>query len=205
MERGEVLFRSLSYFRDYEDAGVRADEYEGTLAYRSDDGLKLKLISSGEEVSVPYTLESTAKEDAIFVYCMSTELSSAIASRFNADVCIEIFEPKNFLARVRTSLALRARLRPEQLVHHAVNYYELHEPPIIDWALPERIAMRKPKLFHWQNEYRIAVPQRNAFQVENVEVKLVPLNRPRSPRATNHPKIMLKLGKLSKICRVHSL
>ena len=31
VERGEVLFRALSYFRDYEDKGVRADEHEGTL------------------------------------------------------------------------------------------------------------------------------------------------------------------------------
>ena len=32
VEQGAVLMRSLSYFRDYEDDGVRSDEFEGTLA-----------------------------------------------------------------------------------------------------------------------------------------------------------------------------
>ena len=205
VDRGEVLFRALSYFRDYEDEGVRADEYEGTLVHRPGDGLKIKYLSSAEEASVPYTFESTAKEDHIFVYCMSTELSSSIAERFKADACVEILEPQKFLTRVRASLGLRARLRADKLVHHEVNYYERHEPPIVDWALPERIAMRKPKLFEWQKEYRIAVPQGEAFRVENVEVKLVPLGQPRLVRSTSHPKVMLKLSSLSKICRLHTL
>ena len=28
LAQGEVLFRALSYFRDYEDDGVRSDEFE---------------------------------------------------------------------------------------------------------------------------------------------------------------------------------
>lgn len=203
VERGEVLFRSLSYFRDYEDEGVRADEYEGTLVHRPEDGLKVRMVASGEEVPLPYTLESTARENDIFIYCMSTERSPIIAKRFKADVCVEILEPLKFLALVRRALGLRARLRAEKLVHHPVKYYQQHEPPIVDWALPERIAMRKPKEFEWQREYRIAVPKGAAFAVENVQVKLVPLGQRRQARAADHPRIKLKLGSLSKICRVH--
>ena len=36
---GEVLFRSLSYFRDYEDNSVREDHNEGTSIYRPEGGL----------------------------------------------------------------------------------------------------------------------------------------------------------------------
>jgi hypothetical protein len=205
IERGEVLFRALSYFRDYEDEGVRADQYEGTLVHLPESGLKIKHLSSTEEISVPYTFEATAKESDIFVYCMSTELSSSIAERFKADVCVEILEPQKFLARVRASLSLRARLRANELVQHAVKYYERHEPPIVDWALPERIAMRKPKVFEWQREYRIAVPKGEAFRVENVDVRLVPLGQPRPAKSIQHPEVLLKLGSLSKICRAHAL
>lgn len=205
LERGEVLFWSLSYFRDYEDQGVRADEYEGTLIHRPENGLKLKLVPSGEEVSIPCTLESTAKEDDIYVYCMSTEFKPSIGERFNADVCVEILEPQKFMARVRAALELRARLRVKDIVHGEVKYYERHEPPIVDWALPERIAMRKPKSFEWQKEYRFAVPKGDAFRVENVDVKLVPLGQSRQFRSTTHPQILLKLGSLLKICRVHIL
>jgi hypothetical protein len=205
VDRGEVLFRSLSYFRDYEDDGVRADQYEGTLVHRPEDGLKAKITSSGEEVALPYTMESTAREEDIFVYCMSTELSSSIARRFKAEACVEIVHPLAFLSRVRVALGLRARLRAEKLVYQAVKYYERHEPPIVDWALPERIAMRKPKLFEWQREYRIAVPLGDAFRVENVQVKLVPLGQVRQRQAIEHPKILLRLGSLAKICQTHLL
>jgi hypothetical protein len=205
LQGGEVLFRALSYFRDYEDDGVRSDPFEGTLAHRPMDGLRVKLTKTGQEVEMPYTLESTAREDDIFVYCMSTAVSREIGQRFGAQVAVEIIRPQEFLARVRSALALRRRLRPEKLVHQEVRYYQQHEPPIVDWALPERIALRKPLSFSWQQEYRLAVPLGDAFAVENVQVKLVPLGAARPPRAQAHPKILLKLGRLANICRSHTL
>lgn len=205
LKRGEVLLRSLSYYRDHEEEGARADAYEGTLVHRPEGGLKMTRVASGEEVSVPYTFESTAKEDDIFIYCMSTEFSKEIAERFRVDVCIEFVEPHKFLARFRASVALRRRINVDELVHGPVHYYEPHEAPIVDWALPEKIAMRKPKRFEWQKEYRIVVPRGNAFQVENVNVKLVPLGHQRQPGSTQHPKEMLKLGNLRKLCKVHTL
>ncbi len=203
VERGEVLMRSLSYFRDYEDDGVRADAFEGTLAHRPAGGLRIRMKSTGKELAVPYTLEATAREDEIFVYCLSTELSAVLAGRFQATVAVEICEPLQFLAKLRAALGLRPRLRAERLVHGAVRYYDWHEPPIVDWALPERISLRKPRHFEWQHEYRFAVPAGDAFAVENVQTKLVPLGAPRPARSKVHPKVFLKLGNLSKLCRVH--
>lgn len=205
VQRGTVLLRSLSYFRDYEDVGVRADEYEGTLVHQTPDGLQVNNLTLGESGTAPYRLESTAKEDDIFIYCMSTELCPEIAQRFNAEVAVEILDPSKFLARLRASLSLRRRFRADQLVHDGVRYYGWEEPPIVDWALPERIAMRKPKSFSWQKEYRFAIPTGDAFRVENVSVSLVAMGARRAGRATAHPQHILKLGNLSKICRVHAL
>ena len=145
------------------------------------------------------------EEDEIFVYCMSTDVSKEIGRRFGVSVAVEITKPHEFLARVRSALAMRRRLRARQLVHQEVHYYEQHDPPIVDWALPERIAMRKPASFAWQKEYRLAVPAGNAFAVENVHVKLVSLGAPRPQRALAHPTLRLKLGRLKNICRVHVL
>lgn len=205
VRNGEVLLRALSYFRDYEDEGIRADEYEGTLVHQQSAGLQINNLTTGISGTIPYRLESTAKEDDIFIYCMSTELCPKIAKRFNAEVAVEIYDPIKFLARLRTSLSLRRRFKTNQMVHEHVRYYEWHELPIVDWALPERIAMRKPKLFEWQKEYRFAVPIGDAFRVENVALNLVPMGTPRSVRPTNHPQQLLKLGDLSKVCRVHVL
>jgi hypothetical protein len=116
---------------------------------------------------------------------------------------VEIHEPLRLLEKLRAALALRSRIRAEKLVHDPVRYYDLHEPPIVDWALPERIALRKPRYFDWQHEYRFAVPVGDAFAIENVQTKLVPLGAPRPPRSASHPKVLLKLGNLSRHCRVH--
>lgn len=205
IQDGEVLFRALSYFRDYEDEEVRSDEYEGTLVHLPKDGLRIKLTESEQEVSLPYTFESTVKVDEIFVYCMSTEVNPEIGARFKAQVAIEITKPHVFLSKLRSALALRKRIRSEKLLSHPVRYYEVHEPPIVDWALPERIAMRKPATFSWQKEHRLAVPIGDAFSVENVSVKLVPLGSRPKTRAFSYPKLLLKLGSLANACRIHKL
>lgn len=202
LDRGEIWLRPLSYFRDYEDEGVRADQHEGTLVHLPKDGLKAKMLS-GQEIPTPYTFEATAREDDIFIYCASTELSADIAERFGVNVAVEIFDPVKFLARMRSAMSLRARLRVEKLVCADVRYYEWHEPPIADWAVPEKIALRKPRSFEWQKEYRFAVPVGSAFEVGKVEVRLVPVGTRRDRQALPHPKIVLRLGVLSKICRLH--
>jgi hypothetical protein len=205
VQKGTVLFRSLSYFRDYEDIGVRADEHEGTLVHQTQDGIAINKLTSGESLSLQYRFESTVKEDEIFVYCMSTELSPEIAQRFGADVAIEILDLPKFLNCLRAALSLRRRFRVDQLVYEDVRYYDWHEPPIVDWALPERIAMRKPRSFSWQMEYRFAVPIKDAFRLGNVKTNLVPIGSNRLSRANAHPQQFLNLGNLSKICKVHQM
>ena len=203
VRNGEVLFRALSYFRNYEDDEARGDKFEGTLVHLPDNGLVVKNVNTEQEIFLPHRFESTAKEDDIFVYCMSQILSAKLAERFKAEVVVEITNPAKFLNLVRSALSLRKRFRVNQLIHESVKYYEWNEPPIVDWALPERITMKKPKIFEWQGEYRLAVPIGDAFDVENVNLNLVSVNHSRASVAKNYPKQMLRLGSLSKICRVH--
>lgn len=47
---GEILFRSLSYFRDYEDKNVRGDEKEGTAVYRPKEGAGYHEPHSGHDI-----------------------------------------------------------------------------------------------------------------------------------------------------------
>jgi hypothetical protein len=205
VRNGEVLFRALSYFRNYEDGEIRGDKFEGTLVHLPDNGLVVKNVNTEEEILLPHRLESTAKEDDIFVYCMSQILSVELAERFKAEVVVEITNPAKFLNLVRSALSLRKHFRVNQLIHESVKYYEWNEPPIVDWALPERITMRKPKIFEWQREYRLAVPIGDAFDVENVSVNLVPINHFRTSEAKFPKPLVIRLGNLSKICRVHSM
>jgi len=205
MHRGEVLFRALSYFRDYEDAQVRGDEFEGTKLYRPKGGLEITLTETQEKRILPHSFESAANEDDIFVFCLSTALSPELATQFNANACIEIVNPQRFISGVRSALLRRPSVKDKTLVHGNVRYYAPDEPPIVDWALPEKIAMSKLNLCSYsaQNEYRLAFAVNGAFKVENTRLRLVTPGERRHPRSVGHPERLLKLGNLSKLCKVH--
>ena len=202
VKRGELLFRSLLYFRDYEDPSVRGDPDEGTRVHRPEGGLKIKKVDTGEELTLPHRFESTANEDDIFVCCFSTAFDPRLAERFSVTCCVEIKDASAFIARIRNALALRSSIKDKLLAFGPVKYYEHSDPPIVDWALPERIALSKPASFSWQQEYRIAFSVNGAFDVENVKLRLVTEPRSPLPRTAPDPRA-LKLGNISKFCTVH--
>lgn len=200
---GAVLFRTLSYFRDYEDAQVRGDEFEGTKLYRPAKGLEVTLVATQETVVLPHSFESSVNEDDIFVFCLSAVLSQELATQFKTSVCVEIRNPALYISKIRDALLRRPSIKNKMLVHGPVKYYEPHEPPIVDWALPERIAMSKLERFRPQQEYRIAFCINGAFEVENTRLRLVAPGTPRPKRVIAYPERQFKLGNISKICRVH--
>lgn len=205
VEHGEILFRSLSYFRDYEDSGVRGDDLEGTLRHLPANGLTVKKLGEDDEIPIPFAFESSVNEDDIFVYCLGTELSAAIGAKFKANVCVEIVKPERLLARLRSALKLRPQFRQSSIVHGPVTYYAPESPPLGDWAIPDRIAFRKSIEFEWQREFRMAIPKGDAFSVYNVRTNLVGLGTSRPPRKAHHPSLTFKLGSLRSICRSHAL
>ena len=203
LREGAVLFRTLSYFRDYEDAEVRGDEFEGTKLFRPTNGLEVTLVETQKKVVLPHSFESSTHEDDIFVFCLSTILSQELATQFKTNVCVEILNPAMFISKIRGALSRRPSIKNKMLVHGEVRYYEPHEPPIVDWALPERIAMSKLESFRPQQEYRIAFPVNGAFDVENTRLQLVAPGARRAKSVTAYPEHLFKLGSISKTCRVH--
>ena len=203
VREGAVLFRSLSYFRDYEDAQVRGDEFEGTRLHRPQSGLEITLAASQQTIVLPHSFESSANEDDIFVFCLSTVLSSDLAAQFQASACVEIHNSARFIAGVRAALLRRPSSKSKLLVHGEVKYYTPDQPPIVDWALPERIAMSKLSVYIPQHEYRLAFAVNDAFRVENTQLRLVSPGERRRPRLTSHPERIFKLGSLASICTVH--
>ena len=203
VREGAVLFRSLAYFRDYEDAQVRGDEFEGTRLHRPIGGLEITLVETQQKVVLPHAFESTANEDDIFVFCVSTVLSADLAAEFQADACIEIKKLGAFVGGIRGALLRRPSIKSKTLVHGKVKYYSPDQTPIVDWALPERIAMSKLSTYSTQQEYRIAFAVNDAFRVQNTRLRLAAPGERRPPRATAHPERLFKLGSLSALCKVH--
>ncbi len=201
IQQGAILFRPLSYYRDYEDS-IRGDEYEGTRVHRPNEGLEITLTKNNEKILLPHTFESSANEDDIFIFCLSTQFSLDLAKQFNSDVCIEIYNPSRFLSELRAALIRRPSIKDKKLIHGQVNYYSREDPATIDWALPEKIAMSKLQSFQSQQEYRIGFGVKDAFRVENVTTRLVLPNQRQVPKGLKTERI-LKLGNLKKICRIH--
>ena len=197
------MFRALSYFRDYVDEQIRGDEFEGTKLHRPEHGLEITVARTQDKHILPHAFESTASEDDIFVFCFSTVLSRDLAAEFKADACIEIHRRDIFLARVRAALARRASIKNKTLVHGEVKYYSKEEPPLADWALPERITMSKLRAYEYQHEYRIAFAINEAFRFENTRIRLVAPGDRRPARSPSSPERLLKVGSLANACRVH--
>ncbi len=203
VRRGEVLFRALSYFRDYEDAQIRGDEFEGTKLFRPKDGNVITFVDTQEKRVLPHTFESSANEDDIFIFCMSTIFSADLAAQFNADACVEILNPAVFIAGVRAALLRRPSIKNKTIIHGEVKYYSASDSPMVDWPLPERIAMSKLNYYYPQNEYRIAFSVNDAFKFGNTRLRLVAPGERRPSRVSAHPERLLKLGNLSRLCKIH--
>lgn len=202
LAEGEVLFRSLSYFLACEH-DERGDDTEGVRVYEPERGLEITK-QTGERVILPGSFRSGVREpDNLFIFSTSTFLSGALASKFQADACVEIADIFKFLARLRTALRRGHRAKLKTLRHGKITYYSTNNPPEAVWALPDQIIMHKPQMFSDQCEYRFAFSTTaDALDFENVSVKLVQ-GHPPARRAESYPKMLLKLGPMSDCCRIH--
>ena len=201
---GGILFRSLSYFREYEEQQVRGDRLEAVRQYKPKAGLAVNINGRSEPVMLPMAFEAQARERDILVFCLSTVLSAELAAEFNADACVEITEPDDFLHRLRRALVARPSLKGTPLINDAISYYDPEFPPLADWALPERIALSKIDAYRRQAEYRIAFGRRRAFDVSNVRTRLTSAPASLEQSTRSHPQVLLQIGDLRHICKTHT-
>jgi hypothetical protein len=198
---GEILFRSLSYFRAYEDEEVRGDRYEGVSVFRPEGGLKINNLTQGRTMVLQdHAFESAANQDEIFVFCSSLSPSDDLRKRFKATTCIEVRNIKTFCERVKAALPPNATFWGQK-----VEYYDHTEGNNPRWALPETIIMSKLKHYAWQREYRLAFCLTGALDFENVGLKLVKAKPTDLPKRAEYPKQLVNVKTLADICRLHEL
>jgi hypothetical protein len=207
---GKLLFRSLSYFRDYEDKNVREDQNEGNAILRPEGGLIVNDQTRGTTSRLEgWAFESRVKQDEIFVFCTSRSLTEELRRRFEAVVCIEIFDVGTFCKRIEAALPPEARF-PEQAggrparIGRRVEYYRVTEGGKPRWALPEMIATSKLDSYAWQNEFRLVFSLTDALQFEKVDTRLVHRDNPREPaKPDEHHSYHVSTQSLRDICRIH--
>ena len=141
---GKLLFRSLAYFRDDEDA-ARGDQYEGTSNFRPEGGLEIHNQTQGVQFAVPMAFESSVKASEIFVYCVSQTLSTAIAREFEPVACVEITKIATLCGRIQSALPSTATFKVGK-----VDYYPESQEGNPRWAFPDNIATSK--LDRWASQ-----------------------------------------------------
>lgn len=195
---GEILFRSLSYFRDYEDENIRRDRSEGTSLFQPENGLVINNLSQGTKFTLPdHSFQSSAKADEIFIFCASRSHSDERYKKFGAVARVEILDIASLCGRVKRALPADAVLRGQP-----VAYYSAAENPTPRWAFPEQIATSKLADYAWQEEFRVVFSLTGALGFEKVEPRLVQTDARRRQRHTMHQPYLLKVGCLSDICRL---
>ena len=200
INKGLVLFRSLSFFKNIEDNQIRGDEFEGVKKYEPTEGLLINNLTTGKTFKLKGSFESNVKSSDIFVFCMSSELNKEMCIRFDADVCIEFIDHNEFINKIVKSIN---RFHDARIVNDFVKYYNFNDPPIVDWAIPDKIVILKPDYFEWQKEYRIAFGVNGAFDLENTD----PFLKQGNPLDVRKPEIntehYLEIGRLDKIIKIY--
>ncbi|MGO7046036.1 hypothetical protein ACCT07_04610 [Rhizobium johnstonii] len=204
---GQMLFRALSYYRDYEDDGVRGDPFEGSSTYRPDGGLVMTNHTQRTvQTLVDHSVFSTTNQDEIFVFCLSRGMADELWTRFEATACVEITDPALFCARVQAALPPPAAFigRPgRQRIGGRVSYYHPSREKAARWALPDQIALTKHEDFSWQNEFRLVFSRTGALEPYRTNVSLVQGEIAMPDKSDDHPSATVEVGGLRDICRVH--
>jgi hypothetical protein len=196
---GQILFRSLSYFRDYEDKNVRGDQNEGTSIFCPEGGLIVNNITQGTTFTLPrHAFESVAKQEEIFVFCASRSHSDERREKFEAVVCVEILKIKTLCEKIEAALPPEATFRGQR-----VEYYQEAEGGNPRWALPDKIATSKLASYAWQEEYRLLFCLTGALEFENVGLHLVQDSPREAPKRAEHHEYLVNARTLRDICRLH--
>ena len=196
---GEILFRSLSFFRDYEDRDVRGDQKEGTSVFRPEGGLVITNYTQGTTFTMQHSaFEVIANQEEISVFCASRSLTDGLRKKFDSTVCVEILKTQTLCERVKRTLPAHATFRAGR-----VEYYHQNDAPNPRWALPDQIAMSKLERYKWQNEFRFLFCLTDALGFEKGAHHLVRGEPKGAPKPTEHHEYLLKAGSLGDICRLH--
>lgn len=203
LTNGSFLFRSLSYFQDYEDDLIRGDEYEGILKHTKPEGLKINNLTTSESFNAPWQFESEVDSENIFIFCVSNKLSRELAQEFKADVCVEFTNAAHIISKLRSAVSIRKKIKPNRLFHGEVKYYSEEEAPGIKWAFPNQIAMRKLNWFSSQEEYRFMFSLNSALEFNKTAQRIRIGEKTKAKRTEPYPEHILKIGNIKKWCMVH--
>ncbi len=207
IRRGAFLLRPLSHFRRLEDGAVRGDRQDGQLRHAPTGGLVLQKTDGSRIETAGHQFVATPARE-IFVFCASNQRSDDLARRFAAPLCVAITDVDALIERIKARANPASSLDYGAMQQQAVEYRDQTKEPGADWALPDKLTFIKPPAFAWQDEYRIAIGLRGAFDVHAVNC-VIEADAGAAPVAVNQQPpsetLRFRLGNLGDIAILHDL
>jgi hypothetical protein len=209
VEHGEMMWSTLAYFQHLEAAG-RGDKLEGRYNYVPADGLSIHRSERDRRpddttfiLPPGHGYVSRAAQAAhIFIYSLTLDPALELDG---ADSCVEIFDPPQFVRRVREELSRRGKVQGRTCMHDAIKYWSPTNPPETAHALPHLLTMHKHEDFQPQKEYRLAFGIRSSvFDFQNVDYFIAndETDWPRVEIDMSAHRKKVWLGALTDCCRI---
>ncbi len=155
VDRGGILFRSLSHFRQLEDKG-KGDLLEGLHMDRPDTPVTITTLD-GRQWSGQAAMLNRINDDRTLVFCLSTRFDPALFDEFSADACVEIANPAAFIDRATRTVARQRRFASSGLLHGHVAYYAPNRALAANVRDVHVIPFVKHESYTHQSEYRLIV------------------------------------------------
>lgn len=164
LNRGEILFRNLTYFRQQEGK-VRGDPYEGIHKDHPGTDITIHNFTQGISSVGKFSFLNSTNSDHIFAFCLSERFDNELKLEFECDACIEIFNPKEFVRRIRFHLRRLISVHKTGLLAKPVLYYNPSSTALFDVKDPTQLAFVKNEFYAKQKEYRLSFGTRQAFKL----------------------------------------
>ena len=164
VERGEVLFRTLSYFRKIEHA-ARGDAIEGVHMDVPAHHVLLEVPRLGKTFVGRYRALNSIDQVRVYAFCCSRSYSNEMKEEFGCDRCVAIHDPDTFFLRCRTAARRHATLEPPGLLHREVAYYASTGESPLPITDPHALPFLKHRDFASQDEYRAVFATTGGFNI----------------------------------------
>jgi hypothetical protein len=193
VRRGRVLFRNLTYFRRYDTDASRGDLFEGRHVDRPGGGVKITNVGTGRTIEGDFASINSIQTDRVFVFCMSTRLDPDLYEAFEADACVEITSPAQFVKDCRRAIKKLPALCGVRLFHREVEYYKEAEAALGNVKDPTTIPFFKPARYGGQAEYRLMLANPVSTELTQRIVQGHALPGTESPEGESPKELWLRL------------
>ena len=164
VRKGDLLFRNLSYFRQYED-NQRGDPFEGFHRDNPDNDITINNLSTGKVIKGDFSFLNSTNTDLIYVFCLSKKVDPNLYVEFKADACIEIIDVVEFLKRTMFAVKRLLSAHSSGLLSGSVMYYKENAPAGFDIKNPKNLSFAKGRHYQHQEEFRLVFGSKKGFNL----------------------------------------